>query len=283
MRLHSVAYAKSHHPPNLTASGQVVVDLLDGLENKGHIVFMDNWYTSPALVQKLSELGFGARGTVRYSAQGIPDSANPKKVTMTRDEPPKFFSKAGQLCVVWQDAKKRVTILTNYGNCKTDTKEIRCKKSSSGRRNIQRPSIVTDYNKFMGGSDLASQFFQYYTHDHRSLKWWKRVFFAILDICLVNSTIIYNSIPSRPRLSTLEFRVKVIDEMLSTWKRNSTANGVENVGLSSGHYPGRNMTVKKQNCVVCCTKTRRKQTHIICKRCQKPMCLMPCFERFHSA
>ena len=133
---------------------QVVVDLLNGVEYKGHVVFMDNWYTSPVLVQKLSQLGFGARGTVRYSTQGIPDSANPKKVSMKRDDPPKFFSKAGQLCVVWQDAKKRVTVLTNYGDCKTDTKEIRCKKSDTGRRNIRRPSVVTDYNKYMGSTPL---------------------------------------------------------------------------------------------------------------------------------
>ena len=102
---HSVAYVEANHPPSLTASGQVVIDLLKGLENKGHVIFMDNWYTSPALGHKLSQVGFGARGTVRYTTQGIPDSANPKKVPMNPHDPPQFFSKAGQICVVWQGAK----------------------------------------------------------------------------------------------------------------------------------------------------------------------------------
>ena len=280
---HSVAYAEANHPPNLTASGQVVIDLLKGLENKGHVVFMDNWYTSPALVHKLSQLGFGARGTVRYTTQGIPDSANPKKVPMNRHDPPQFFSKAGQLCVVWQDTKKRVAVLTNYGNCKSDTKDVPCKKSATGRRAIQRPAVVNDYNKYMGGSDLASQMCQYYTHPHRSLKWWKRVFFALLDICLVNATIVHNSIPTKRPLSSLDFRVQVIDELLSACRTsNSTPHAPETALLSSGHYPGRNRQGQKRNCVVCSTRTKRKQTRMICKKCQKPMCLMPCFETFHN-
>ena len=279
----SVAYAEANHPPNLTASGQVVVDLLKGMENKGHVVFMDNWYTSPALVHKLSQLGFGARGTVRYTTQGIPDCANPKKVPRKRHDPPQFFSKAGQLCVVWQDAKKRVTVLTNYGNCKTDTKDIRCKTSSSGHRTIQRPAVVNDYNKYMGGSDLAAQLCQYYTHHHRSLKWWKRIFFAILDICLVNATIVYNSIPTKRPLTTLDFRVQVIKELLSACRtRNVTAHVPDNASLSGGHYPGRNKQGKKQNCVVCSTKIKRKQTRMSCQKCHKAMCVIPCFETFHN-
>ena len=279
----SIEYAQSNHPPKLPASGQVVVDLLKGLEKKGHFIFMDNWYTSPALVHKLSQLGFGARGTVRYTSLGIPESANPKKAPMKQGDEPQFYTKAGQLCVVWQEGKKRVTVLTNYGDCTIDTKEMHCKKSATGLRQIQKPAVVNDYNKYMGGSDLAAQMCQYYTHHHRSLKWWKRVFVTILDICLVNATIVYNSIPTKQHLTSLDFRVKVVEELLSTWNHNTTPHVKEAARLSSGHYPGRNMQGKKRNCVVCSTRTKRKQTRMICKKCNKPMCVLPCFEQFHSA
>ena len=124
---------------------------------------------------------------------------------------PQFYQKAGQLCVVWQDTK-RVTIVTNYGDCSVTTKQIRSKNSSTGYREIQKPSIV----KYMGGCDLAGQLCKYYTHNNRTLKWWKRLFVTILDICLLNATIVYNSIPTNSRLSGLEFRVKVIEGLLST-------------------------------------------------------------------
>ena len=282
----SNVYAATHHPPDIPAPGKIVLDLVKGLENKGHCIYMDNWFTSPALFSKLSQLGFGACGTVRYTTRGIPDVANPKKQPMTRDADPQFYQKAGQLCVVWQDTK-RVTLLTNYGDCSVITKQIRCKKSQTGHRDIRKPSIVTDYNKYMGGCDLASQLCKYYTHNHRTLKWWKRVFIGLLDICLVNATIVYNSIPTNNRLSSLDFRVKVIEGLLSTWKHNSTQHTgqlscVSRPARHHTHFPGRNVSGKKQNCVVCSTKATRKQTRMICKSCYEPMCVVPCFEKFHS-
>ena len=46
----TAAYAATHHPPNIPAQGKVVLDLLKGLEHKGHCICMDNWFNSPALV-----------------------------------------------------------------------------------------------------------------------------------------------------------------------------------------------------------------------------------------
>ena len=108
----------------------------------------------------------------------------------------------------------------------------------------------------------------HYTHNHRTLKWWKRLFVIILDICLLNATIVYNSIPTNSRLSGLEFRVKVIEGLLSTWKYNPAqhANQLSCSRPSSQHphFPGR--SGKKRNCVVCSTKFKRRQTRMICKR-----------------
>ena len=84
------------------------------------------------------------------------------------------------MCIVWQDTKS-VTLLTNVGNSEVSKKQIRCKKSSSGFFDVMKPNCVEDYNKNMGGTDLADQCFQYYNHTHRSLKWWKRVF----SVCLM--------------------------------------------------------------------------------------------------
>ena len=87
------------------------------------------------------------------------------------------------MCIVSQD-EKSVTLLTNVGNSEVSKKQIRCKKSSSGFLDVMQANCVEDYNKNMGGTDLADQCFQYYNHTHRSLKWWKRVFFSI---CLMSA------------------------------------------------------------------------------------------------
>ena len=98
---------------------------------------------------------------------------------MRKWDDPKLLVKGGQMCIVWQH-KKSVTLLTNVGNSEVSKEQIRCKKSSSEFVDVMKPNCVEDYNKNMAATDLADQCFQYYSHTHRSLKWWKRVF----SICL---------------------------------------------------------------------------------------------------
>ncbi len=50
---------------NLGKSGSVVMTLMEPYLNKGHSLFVDNWYTSPRLFEKLHEFKTGACGTVR--------------------------------------------------------------------------------------------------------------------------------------------------------------------------------------------------------------------------
>ena len=49
----------------------ICLKLLDGFLNKGHVIFMDNYYSSPKLFQKLEECVTGACGTVRYTRKNI--------------------------------------------------------------------------------------------------------------------------------------------------------------------------------------------------------------------
>ncbi|XP_030641170.1 piggyBac transposable element-derived protein 4-like [Chanos chanos] len=60
-------------------SGAVVLTLLQPYLNKGHTVFMDNWYSSPALFQCLLDNQTGACGTVRPTRKGMPQFEKKKK------------------------------------------------------------------------------------------------------------------------------------------------------------------------------------------------------------
>jgi len=46
-------------------TGDIVLKLMQDYMWKNHIVFMDNWFTSPLLFQKLAQMQTGAVGTVR--------------------------------------------------------------------------------------------------------------------------------------------------------------------------------------------------------------------------
>lgn len=43
----------------------LTINLLNGLENKGFILFCDSWYSSVSLFQDLSEMGIAATGMIR--------------------------------------------------------------------------------------------------------------------------------------------------------------------------------------------------------------------------
>ena len=62
------------------ATHGVVLKLIEGLEHKGHHVYMDNYYTSHTLYTSLQQLGFGACGTVRVNRRGIPKEVTAAKL-----------------------------------------------------------------------------------------------------------------------------------------------------------------------------------------------------------
>ena len=51
-------------PPSASVTQSVVLELSKGLENRGHHLFCDNYYTGVPLFSSLHDLGFGACGTV---------------------------------------------------------------------------------------------------------------------------------------------------------------------------------------------------------------------------
>ena len=146
---------------------------------------------------------------------------------------------------------------------------------------------VSVYNKFMGGTDLANQICQYYNHTHRSVKWWKRVQY----VEHINATVIFNSVPTPQHVSNIDFRIKVVEGLLVGWERNtllrcrrSTVSNLPVRLIQKMHSPGKNPLGRKRDCIVCsnCQLCNGKQTRMICKQCTYPMCIVPCFENYHT-
>ena len=60
------------HNDNLGKSGSIVTSLLDAYLDKGHIFYVDNFYSSPALFAHLFSRHTGACGTVRTYRKDMP-------------------------------------------------------------------------------------------------------------------------------------------------------------------------------------------------------------------
>ena len=75
------------------------------------------------------------------------------------------------------------------------------------------------YSNFPSTGD---QMVLYYGFAHKSMKWWKRFFFHVFDLCLVNAHILYQACGNK--LTQMEFRTSVA-ESLVYWMGTSGNKG----------------------------------------------------------
>ena len=74
-----------------------------------------------------------------------------------------------------------------------------------GGRAVTQPSIISDYNKNMGGVDLSDQRVTSYTHLMKGSVWYYKIFFYLLELSISNAQILMTkSFRDAPKM--LQFR-----------------------------------------------------------------------------
>ena len=152
----------------------------------------------------------------------------------------------------------------------------------------------------MGGVDKSDQLLPYYGFSHRTVKWWRRALFHLIDLAVVNSYIMYSEMHHTSRRLTHEqFRIELAKGLLLSAAVDLTDDMPRTSGLAARslppaarlterHFPTRladSESHKRQsNCIVCSGKKGRgrKTTTYMCKQCHLPMCVVPCFELYHT-
>ena len=117
----------------------------------------------------------------------------------------------------------------------------RRQKGSTDKAIIAVPEIVKEYNKYMGGVDLADQLKSYYAVDIRCrYKYYLRVVFDSLDTTVVNGYLNYKSLNPGTEVTHLEFRQQVVHGLLGTYtsRKNTSPTGSikRKAWSSSPHY-----------------------------------------------
>ena len=166
----------------------VVMKLVEGLEHKGHHLYCDNYYSSPALFNDLRQLGIGACGTVRLNRRGLPEKITSKSAMTKGDVRSK--TEKGLHSMKWMD-KQAVSMISTIHDSSMVSSQRRSKFADGGHESVQKPQCVVEYNSHMGGVDLSDQLVTYYNFAHRTVKWWRRVFFHLLETSIVNAYVMY--------------------------------------------------------------------------------------------
>ena len=73
---------KQHATAQITATHGMVLQLIRRVDGMCHKIFMDNYFTSPALFDDLFQRTLSACGRFRPDRRGMPRDIGPKSLTM---------------------------------------------------------------------------------------------------------------------------------------------------------------------------------------------------------
>jgi len=271
----------------------VVLKLVEGLQDSGHHIYMDNLYSSPTLFKLLRERGLGACGTVREDRRGMPKKLFKPK--MIKGEMKTAVLEGEVQALKWMD-KRAVKVLTTIHGTSMVPKRRRSRLAIGGIEEVMKPTAIEQYNQHMGGVDKSDQLLSYYGFSHRTVKWWRRAFFHLLDLSVVNAFILYRQThTSKPSLTHEQFRVELVKELLLMAGSDLLHESALHPSLPPSerlygrHFPEKipvrpSGALSQPDCCVCSNQKerRRKTTTYRCKQCMVPLCVVPCFELYHT-
>lgn len=254
---------------NESHAAAVVKQLLDGYLGKGHIIYIDNFYTSVSLAEFLISKDTGMVGTLRVNRKGNPRNMLNKKIKKGES----IWKRKGKVVVTkWKDKRDVRMISTCHKH-----KMIKINPKRGAEK--CKPQCVLDYNAHMSGVDRADQMMSYYSSPRKTIKWYRKVFFHLVDICLWNACFIYKK-KHRSKKTLLQFREEILLDILKP--KPVTAPIVD---FKSHHFPAENTGDKNtmKRCRWCSKQNVRKRSKYHCPECEdKPgLCVVPCFREWH--
>ena len=97
--------------------------------------------------------------------------------------------------------------------CSLDEEDYCKRRSKVGLLLIKRPISIKEYNKYMGGVDIADQKRLFWeSRIHKLSRWWIRVFFYYVDVGTVNAMVLYRkSIASTTNINLRDFKMSWVN------------------------------------------------------------------------
>lgn len=294
--------------PQLGASSNVVVRLTrDVAANMNYRVFFDNYYTSLPLIEYLANRGILSLGTIRKNR--IPGCKLPDEKVFKKEPRGTSVEQVGDhngidiSVVAWRD-NKIVTLASNFAGKNPTSSVRRYDKTRKQYIMVERPSVVAEYNRHMGGVDLLDCIMGHYKIKLRSKRYYIRLFYHLLDLVMSNSWLLYRKIHtdtgrSGNTLNSANFRVEIAETLCkygTKHRENKRNSGMENDIKKKrgpaqhvppkdvrrdqyGHWP--EWVEKRMRCKVPgCTG----YTQTICEKCGVALCynkMHNCFKKFH--
>lgn len=199
------------------------------------------------------------------------------------------------LAVHWKDRRDVYMLTTMHMDKMVDTKKI---DRVTGKKYC-KPESVISYNANMGAIDKTDMLLSSVECVRRTMKWYKKLFFHLVDMSLLNAYLAYKTVTGK-HISLADFQLKLINELIlkyqckgvSTINRRKKPMDTTEKRLQPDvrHFlelvlltPSKKQ--RRRYCFVCSHKKedrKRKDSMYCCVECDVGLCITPCFKMYHT-
>lgn len=269
---------------NIGISGGVVKTLIAPYLNKGYNLYTDNWYTSPILSQYLLKKKTTLTGTVKKNRRGMPPLKNKLSAGGVQSSHTKNI-----MVLKWLDRREVFMLSTLYDDKLADSGKVDRKGVM-----IKKPNCVVNYNACMGSIDKTDMLLSSVECVRKTLKWYKKIFFHLIDLCILNAFSTYKTVTGKV-MSLANFQLELIRQLLEKYSsptkspnsRGRPTSKDQPFRLTGRHFPSDVPTTNtgkanRRRCAVCIKKNKRTDTRYMCSDCDVGLCVTPCFGIYHT-
>ncbi|CAK1583325.1 unnamed protein product [Parnassius mnemosyne] len=175
---------------------------------------------------------------------------------------------------VWKDKREIMALSNKYNAEFIETRnrrgQVKCK-----------PNMIAQYTKHMKSVDHHDQMMAYYSCEHKSLIWYKKVIIHLLEIMIINAYLLYRA-DIRHNITLYDFKLSVIKSLLS-YDFELSLPLTSRVHLPSNLPKDDRDHTKRRRCAQCWKVAKKRvQSIFFCNDClEKPGLCIGCFREYH--
>ena len=282
--------------PDLPFTARIVLHLCNELLQKvdvgdGYHLYTDRYYSGHSLSQELLTLGIHHTGTVMRNRQGLPVDIK-RNLKMQKHEVIAWSHQDKEMVLAWKD--KRIIFMTStYFGSSTEIQQRRARGGAT--EEVVKPTVIVEYTRHMGAVDRFDHYCSSYAFTRKSLKWWRKTFYWLLELAVVNSFILYKETNAFETVDHIRYRKQLIQQLVGEQRvlrcsrrrgRPSSSDKEERMDKRQ-HFIAVFPDKKTKDCMVCSdrkTPGARKKNAYYCETCsRKPgLHVGNCFKQYHT-
>ena len=188
-------YSGKHSTGGESCSAEaIVLKLSEGIpKHQNHLLFFDNWFSTMNLMLLLKSEGIFTTATFRANRlNGCPLSADKD---LKKEGHGAFVYRtdvnSGLHVVKWYD-NKCVNVASTFSGVKASGTVKQWDSKKKEYVDAKVPDLIADYNRSMGGVDLADMLISLYrTQITTKKRWYLKIIFHLVEICRVDGWLLY--------------------------------------------------------------------------------------------